>query len=51
MAELVCEHAALDKQLTPAPLSHEITDSSNRVLLHEHQESPSVVARLCTLEQ
>ena len=46
MAELVREHAALDKRLTQALLNLEIADSSNRALLHELQESRSVVARL-----
>ena len=46
MAELVREHATLDKRLTQALLNLEITDSSNRALLHELQESRSVVARL-----
>jgi len=46
MAELVREHAALDKRLTQALLNLEIADSSNRTLLHELQESRSVVARL-----
>ena len=46
MAELIREHATLDKRLTQALLNLEIADSSNRTLLHELQESRSVVARL-----
>jgi hypothetical protein len=46
MAELVREHAALDKRLTQALLNLEIADSSNRTLLHEFRESRSAVARL-----
>jgi hypothetical protein len=46
MAELVREHAALNKRLTQALLNLEVADSSNRTLLHELQESRSVVARL-----
>jgi hypothetical protein len=46
MAELIREHATLDKRLTQALLNLEIADSSNRTLLHELQESRSAVARL-----
>ena len=39
MAKLVREHPTLDKRLTQALTNLEITDSSNRALLHKLQES------------
>ncbi|KAG8218507.1 hypothetical protein J3R82DRAFT_4144 [Butyriboletus roseoflavus] len=46
VAELLKEKAVLEKRLTQAFLNNEVTEASNKTLLHELEEARSTVSRL-----